>query len=282
MSESIRALDAARAVCAGLGLPVAQVSILQEANRLTLRLRPADIVARVGRGEHAAARLEVELAQALADAGCPVGRVDSRADPRVYVQDGFAVTLWEPLDRVASAATAREYADALVRLHAGMRTVATPVPRFTARVAAALDVVGSPALSPELGDGDREFLRGRLIHLGRAIRDRGTEQLLHGEPHPGNVIATAAGARFIDLETVCRGPVEFDVAHVPAEVAELYPGLDRSLRDDCRELVLAMVAAWRWERGDRFPNGPQVRQELMDVLRSGAPWPTLDALRSAE
>ena len=38
------------------------------------------------------------------------------------------------------------------------------------------------------------------------IRDRGAaEQLLHGEPHPGNVLSTANGLVFVDIET-CWGP----------------------------------------------------------------------------
>ncbi|MFE1199320.1 phosphotransferase family protein [Streptomyces olivaceoviridis] len=53
----------------------------------------------------------------------------------------------------------------------------------------------------------------------RAIDDRGAvEQLLHGEPHPGNVLSTKNGPLFIDLETCCRGPVEFGLAHVPEAV----------------------------------------------------------------
>ena len=62
--------------------------------------------------------------------------------------------------------------------------------------------------------------------LRRAIDDRGAaEQLLHGEPHPGNVLRTKTGLLFIDLETCCRGPVEFDLAHAPEEVSEHYPAL---------------------------------------------------------
>ena len=99
-------------------------------------------------------------------------------------------------------------------------------------------------------------LRGRQ----RAIEDRGApEQLLHGEPHPGNVLSTEHGLRFIDLETCCRGPVEFDLAHVPEAVSARYPGADPDLVRECRILVLAMVAAWRWDRDDEFPDGRRAR-----------------------
>ena len=81
------------------------------------------------------------------------------------------------------------------------------------------------------------------------------DQLLHGEPHPGNILSTSAGLLFIDFETCCRGPIEFDVAHVPDEVSEHYPGVDQVLLQECRRLVLAMVAAWRWDVRDEFPMG---------------------------
>jgi thiamine kinase-like enzyme len=95
-----------------------------------------------------------------------------------------------------------------------------------------------------------------LRRLRRAIADRGAaEQLLHGEPHPGNLLRTNTGLLFADLETCCRGPVEFDIAHMPEEVSKHYPGADQELLRECQILMLAMVAAWRWNRDDQFPNG---------------------------
>jgi thiamine kinase-like enzyme len=72
-------------------------------------------------------------------------------------------------------------------------------------------------------------------------------QVLHGEPYPGNLLSTKSGLLFIDLETCCRGPVEFDLAHVPEDVSERYADVDEGLLSECRVLVLAMVAAWRWD-----------------------------------
>jgi hypothetical protein len=83
---------------------------------------------------------------------------------------------------------------------------------------------------------------------------------------------------FIDLETCCRGPVEFDLAHVPEEVSECYSGADQELLRACRLLVLAMVAAWRWDLDDHLPNGKRAGQELLGALRAGPPWPALDVV----
>jgi hypothetical protein len=115
--------------------------------------------------------------------------------------------------------------------------------------------------------------------MTQSIRERGApEQLLHGEPHAGNVLATAHGLRFIDFETCCRGPIEFDVAHVPEPVSAWYAGVDEELLADCRGLVLAMVAAWRWDLRDEFPNGEAGGRNLVGAIREGPPWPTASAV----
>jgi hypothetical protein len=201
----------------------------------------------------------------------------------VYERDGFAVTLWTYYEPAGGEASAREYADALVRLHAGMRRLEVAAPHFTDRVAEAEQLVAARDRTPELTDSDREMLRNVLRDSTDAIRERGApEQLLHGEPHPGNVLKTANGPLFVDLETCCRGPVEFDLAHVPEEVSALYPDADQPLLDRCRALVLAMVAAWRWDRDDDFPDGRRAGQALLGAVREGPPWPTLDvAMRDA-
>ena len=162
-----------------------------------------------------------------------------------------------------------------------MRKLDVPTPHFTDRVASAEQLVTSRDLTPELTDADREMLASTLRRSRRAILDHGAaEQLLHGEPHPGNVLSTSNGPLFVDLETCCRGPVEFDLAHVPETVIEHYTGVDQSLLSNCRQLVLAMVAAWRWDRGDQFPNGKPFGRELLSALRAGPPWPTVDQVFS--
>ena len=68
------------------------------------------------------------------------------------------------------------------------------------------------------------------LRARRAVSESGRpEQLLHGEPHPGNLLSTRTGPLFIDFETYCRGPIEFDLAHAPDDVGDHYPGVDRGL-----------------------------------------------------
>jgi hypothetical protein len=159
-----------------------------------------------------------------------------------------------------------EYARALRRLHAGMRLADVTgdwLPHFMDRVDEARSLVEDRTDDGELAGADRELLSKTLTTTSRAILDRHPpEQLLHGEPHRGNVLRTRDGLLFVDLETCCRGPVELDIAHAgidgsgpPIRVCALYPGADRSLLRDCWILMLAMVTAWRYDPDDDLPNG---------------------------
>ncbi len=232
---------------------------------------PCGVLARVaGVAHHASSALEVEVARRLAGTDSPVAELDARVEPRVYVRDCFAVTLWAYYEPVPSHLVApSDCARALERLHAGMRQIDVSVPHFSDRVAQATRLVDDRASTPELADADRELLGRVLRGVSAAISDGGAkEQLLHGEPHPGNLLATSKGLLFIDLETCCRGPVEFDVAHAPGEVGEHYPAASQDLLAACRILTLAIAATWRWNRDDELPNGRQLATEWLGQIRA--------------
>ena len=274
------AVAAARAIASGLGLPVDDVTVLHNSNKLALRLLPCNVFTRVALAGQEVAELEVELALRFAATGSPVAALDPRVEPRVYTRDGFAVTLWTFYESLTPPDLApADYAIAMEQLHVDMKLFDMETPHFTDRVSEAHELVSSRDLTPALDNADRTLLIHTLQDRVRAIEHRrAPEQLLHGEPHPGNVLSTNEGLRFIDLETCCRGPVEFDLAHVPEDVGERYPGVDQNLLHDCRGLVLAMVAAWRWDPSDEFPDGARAGRELLRVLREGPPWPTLDRI----
>jgi hypothetical protein len=279
-SEVPRAVAVAMSIASALDLPADDAVVLQNSNKLAVRLLPCDVLSRVApQGRHVA-QFEIELAQRLAQTDSPVAALERRAAPRVYERDGFVVTLWTfyPSMTPREVPPAR-YANGLERLHACMRRLDVTAPHFTDRIAEAQQLVANRDQTPALAEPDRQLIIGALSSLRRKIAERGAaEQLLHGEPHPGNVLNTKHGPRFIDLETCCRGPVEFDLAHVPEEVIEHYPHANQELLGECRGLVLAMVTAWRWDAGDQFPNGRRVARELVGALRQGPPWPTLDVV----
>jgi hypothetical protein len=137
-------------------------------------------------------------------------------------------------------------------------------------------LVDDPTNNPEIAGADRDLVATTLRTMTPTILDReAPEQLLHGEPHPGNVLRTNVGLRFVDLETCCRGPIEFDIAHAtvdtsapPSAVAAHYPGADLSLVRDCWILMLAMIVAWRCEPGDDLPNRRALAADWIRQLRA--------------
>ncbi len=270
-SQVPRAVAAALSSASALGLTVDDAIVLHDSNRIVLRLLPCDVVVRVASVVHQpGAAFEVELAQRLAKTESPVATLDPRVAPRVYVHDGFVVTLWTYYEHVPPGEVApAEYAHALERLHAGMRQIDMATPHFTDRVAEAQRLVASRDHTPDLPDADRELLSNTLRTLRRAVIERGgAEQLLHGEPHPGNLLRTKQGLLFVDLETCCRGPVEFDIAHAPEAVSAHYPGADQQLIQQCRVLMLAMIVTWRWDRDDDLPNGRHLGLTWLNELRA--------------
>ena len=273
-------MAAATSLAGALDLRVHDAVVIHNSNKLALRLLPCDVLARVALAGQEVAALEVELAQALAAVASPVAALEPRVEPRIYERDGFAVTLWTYYEAVTPGQDSpAEYADALHRLHVGMRSVEIATSHFTDRAAAAKRLVTNRDATPALAEADRHLLLSTLHSTRHQIHSRGAaEQLLHGEPHPGNLLNTQDGLLFIDFETCCRGPIEFDVAHVPDEVSAHYPDVDQVLLEECRRLVLAMVAAWRWDVRDDFPNGHQHGRNILTLLREGPPWPALGAL----
>ncbi len=270
-SELRRGVEAGALAASALGLQVDDAVVVQDSDRIALRLIPCDVLARVGPAVHQPGfEFEVEVARQLTDAGGPVAELEPRVEGRVYRRDGFAISLWTYYEPTGSQIASVDYAGALAELHAAYRRTELAAPHFTDRVAEALTEVGDRGRSPELPGPDREFLSDTLSRLGDSISRAGVgQQLLHGEPHAGNLLSTRKGPLFIDLETCCRGPVEFDLAHAPEEVGPHYPGADLDLTRQCRILSMAMVAAWRWRDEDQFPDRGYWRTEWLRQVRAG-------------
>ena len=286
-----RAVAAAISIASDLGLEVDDAVVLNDSNRLVVRLLPSDVVARVGPIAYQAveasysqwddyqtrAEVEVEVVHRVAAMDCPVAALDPRVEPRLYVRDDFVIGMWTYFEPLPSEVRSADYADALERLHAGLRQVDVATPHVVDRIAEAERWVASRHITPELSDADRGLLADTMANLRRSVVGRGAaEQLLHGEPHQWNVLNTSRGPLFFDFENCATGPVEYDLAWVPAAVSESYPDADPELLDECRGLVQAIIAAHFWRPDSEHPNSGPGRTEFLDGVRAGPPWPALD------
>src|SRR5271167_1351235 len=166
-AEVRRAVEAAASTASALDLRVDHADVLHNSNRLAVRLLPCGVLARVAHVVHQAdAEIELEVARLLAESNSPVAAPEPRVEPRVYVRDSFAITLWVHYQAAPSPDIGPpKYAQALSRLHSGMKQIDLASPHFTDRVAEALWLVGNPERTPELADADRELLRHTLRSL---------------------------------------------------------------------------------------------------------------------
>ena len=191
-------LAAALAAAREAGLPVDDPEVIAGAANVFVHLRPAPVVARVtvllDRGPEALAA-ELAFARAAAERGAPVL---PPADDRVFGK----VTFWQHVEhrqpRAGRRAGDRQVAARAAR---GNRDLELPLVRFDR-----LDEAESVASSHVLMLDAIAFARERLAQLDPV------EQPIHGDAHMRNVFITDDGPLWADLENVCRGPVEYDLA----------------------------------------------------------------------
>lgn len=192
------ALHAALTVARAHGLPTDRPRIVRDLTNLLAHLEPAPVVVRVQltlsqlRGRAWAER-EVEAARFLAAAGAPIAPPTDDVDPGPHEQDGLLVTFWRWIDHDESRADPAAAGRALRELHDAFSSYGGGLPTCD-RLAEIL-----PLLPAEL----REFAQSLRPLDGQPI---------HGDAHLRNVLWSPAGPLWSDLENICRGPREYDLA----------------------------------------------------------------------
>jgi aminoglycoside phosphotransferase (APT) family kinase protein len=256
----VAALDVARSLWIDCGEPV----VVRDLTNVLVHLAPAPVVARVpltlsllrGRGWYAQ---EVELAAWLAREGAPVAAPATEVDPGPHEHGGFLVSLWrwvdhepERFDPVAAGRSLRELHGALARYPGAL----PPFDRLD-EIERLLDrLEPSPAASAE------ELARLRAAHARLAARPRPTaERPLHGDSHFRNLLWTAGGPLWGDLENACSGPVEFDLACLTwrgapgtDEALTAYGPYDSALVQEVTPFLALLLAAWTIVIAQRVPS----------------------------
>jgi Phosphotransferase enzyme family len=225
--------------------------VLQRTNNVVVWLRPHEIIAKVGKSTESEADLirEHDVAAALAARGGPVGPPLPGIEPTRDVDTGLIVTLWKRLQFHPDLdIDPMEVGSSLQQLHESLRYYRSELPGFREKLSKTRAVLADDQRMTALLETDRSMLRTAFDQLGTELDAyRGyTEQPLHGEPHSANLLATAAGLRWIDLEGACTGPLEWDLAFLPDEAIAVFPAVNSELLGLLRILNSARVATWCW------------------------------------
>ncbi len=222
------------------GLRIDEWTLLGSSSRVVLELRPCQLIARVARLD-ALARLTVELAVAahVASRGGPVA--PPAASPGPYRGATIAITLWQPVTALAQlpeAAVGKAYSE----LRRSLDSFAGTLPDFRDEMRAASRLAAQSNL-PGVSPADAALVRATLVSSLSALSTFSWKSVaLHGDPHAGNVINTAEGPRWLDFESACMGPVEWDLSALqqcPTDIES-----DRALLRTLITLRGAAVVLW--------------------------------------
>ena len=233
---------AASVACArALGLPGDDPEVIAEGYSVRVRLHPAPVVSRVvtlGQDLRGDPRpwleREVEVARFLSESGSAL--VSPWHDAGPHLTDGIDVSLWRWVEHEPGTVWGTDFGTMLGELHAALANYEAHLPPL---VGPLTDI--ATALSRT---DDRVLHRAaeELVPLALSWPRRP----LHGDAHTGNVLLTRDGPLWTDVEDVCVGPVEWDLASLTLddEAVDAYPGrIDPHRLEECRDLRRLQVIA---------------------------------------
>ena len=273
-SRRERAIAAAVDVARAQALEAGGARILQDWNDTIVHLAPTPLVARVRTtwiegSDRSTFEREVAVAMHVAARDGPVVPPSRAVPPGPYAVDGLVVTLWEYVEQTPGDVAPQELGHALRGLHAALEDYPGQLPPLTERLERAQAVIDDPGAVWTLPEESRRFLSRTFRDLRDRARDFAlAERVLHGGAHGGNLLSTRRGLLWIDLDTVCRGPLEWDLAHLPHALVADFPEADVDALALYRLLVSADVAIWCWHTYGRAPEVDAAAMFHLDRLRA--------------
>jgi hypothetical protein len=272
------AVQAAQEIAQRHGIAAREARILHDANNVVVHLAPSPVVAKICRssfGGHGWRKLatELEIAQHLVRAGAPVVGPSSELPPGPHVLGDFAMTFWRHQAHDPDApATSRGAGHALAQVHEALDSYPETFPSFLDRQVrrTAKILFGESAAPLPHPTFDPDFLCSQYQSITLELHDRKLRfRTLHGDPHRGNVLVSKAGYLLIDFESVCSGPLEWDLSALPGlGVGAFY--VDEDLLSLLRRLRSLCVAVWCWTRARSSSALDRIAMNHMGLLRLAA------------
>jgi hypothetical protein len=245
-----QAIRAAVSYAAAHGIRSTEPAVLKNGSNVLVHLRPAPVVARVagttGLVRHPVAdwfARELSLVDHLVERDFPVVHPSPELPRGPVVHDGESMSFWTHVPHDPSISIKpTDFALSLADLHRALADYSGPLP-----TAGPLDdvLLGLPFVGQHA-----DLLRFECERLSGLLPAGG--QALHGDAHPGNVLATPSGLVWNDFEDTWRGPIEWDLAILrrttllDGEAALVaYPDpYDAELVELCREVRWLQVQIW--------------------------------------
>lgn len=225
-TDTARALAAARAVAEANSVDCRDAGVIDAGSNVLVHLKPAPVIARVMTGtavlhddvETWLVR-EVAVGAFLGERGLAVSPSDVLA-PGPHQYEGLWMTFWEFVEQDASGPLPRadELGVSLYELHAALAV-------FPGELGPLSDIrdwldrlVVELRLSPAFTTQDRALLRSRLQELTPTVFESSLPaQAVHGDASVSNLFRVSDGLLWNDLEDVCVGPIQWDVAGLISE-----------------------------------------------------------------
>jgi Ser/Thr protein kinase RdoA (MazF antagonist) len=153
---------------------------------------------------------EIDVGAFLAERINAVVAPTKEIDPGPYVSGNRWMSFWEHVEVRKTSLEGPVIGRALRALHDALAEYRGPLPPRSA----VLDEIDwlLNALSGEDDVSELSAERDRLADV--ILAPASGQQPLHGDASLSNLLATSSGPRWNDLEDVCVGPVEWDVAGV--------------------------------------------------------------------
>lgn len=235
--------EAALAVACEAGLWADTAQTLAASGRTVLLLQPAFAVAKVAAADDEARfAVEVEVAHHVQRRKGPVVPPLLRGDPGPHLHGGWVVSLWEYAPREADeAALAREAPTAWADLVSHLSDLPGPLPDFREAIRDCRRALSEGGVRGLPGSALRLLVR-ELDTLGQLDLPANDLRVLHGDPHVGNLTRTSGEILWWDLESVCVGPLEWDLTALPGPGHVEPPDPGRLAR--LRRIRSACVAVW--------------------------------------
>jgi hypothetical protein len=271
------AIEVARA----FGLNVEQPVPLRSTNNAVAWLSPTRVVAKVGVGRNQRLGTELQVAQELCALGGPVVCPAPDLPAVVHSRRGLDMTFWQYHAQNSSAVAAAEHvAPALRSLHIALGRISpglrATLPSYLEELDYVRALLTDSASLSALSQADRHLLATTFDRLKVdlcALAPPDSHVAIHGAPHPHNVLFAGGEPLFIDFETACTGPVEWDMAHLDPEAEPFYgPALQTRLLWVCRGMASVTTAVLCWADVNRGDLRDHAEWHLAHVRTSIAPY----------